>query len=96
MQGPLIELEYFRELLKYFGAMAYLKFRFGSRHPAPQVFPGRFSACLFRFISVQCKPILFFILPWTAMPPSLTHSPYFPAVKQVINRISCSVKFFYR
>ena len=46
MQSPLVELEHFRELLKYLGDMACLKSHFGSRYPCSSSFPGRFSACL--------------------------------------------------
>gem|GEM_PF-6527431 len=33
MQSPLVELEHFRELLKYSGDVACLKSHFGSRYP---------------------------------------------------------------
>jgi hypothetical protein len=40
-----------------------------------QAFRGDFRPA-FRFLFVQDKPILFFILPWSAMPPSLAPARY--------------------
>jgi len=75
MQSPQVELEHFRELLKYLEDMACLKSILVRVIRGVQAFRGGFRTA-FRFLFVQDKPILFFILPWSAMPPSLARARY--------------------
>jgi hypothetical protein len=86
MQSLLVELEHFRELLKYVWTWPVSSSVLGHGITAAR-FPQRFSGCLSQFVSVQAKPILFFILPWTAIPPSLAHFLFLGDVKQVMGPI---------
>jgi hypothetical protein len=74
MQSPLVELEHFRELLKCVGGhgLSQVPFWFALSVQF-EAFRGDCRPA-FRFLSVRDKPILFFILPWSAMPHSLAHA----------------------
>jgi hypothetical protein len=83
MQGELIELEHFRELLKHFSeACPCLHVPLWSAAPCGSGFSaGDFQPAYPRFVLFKDKPILFFILPESAMPVSLAYCLEFPLVK---------------
>ena len=83
MQSPLVELVHFRELLKYLGTWPVSSPILVHAIRATQALRGDFQTA-FHFLSVQDKPILFFILPWSAIRPVLLAPDIFPEVKQVM------------
>lgn len=63
MQSLLVELEHFRELLKYVWTWACLKFRFGSRHYSSSVSAAIFRLLVpIRFCSSQAHSFLYLAL----------------------------------
>jgi hypothetical protein len=81
MHRCLIELEYFRVLLKYFGDMACLKSRFGSRHPRSSGFPAPiFKLVPIRFHPRQAHSFLHLAIYLNAA--HRTHSLFFPGDQQ--------------
>lgn len=77
MHLRLIELEYFRVLLKYVGTWPVSSPVLVHGIRAAQV-AGSYFRSLSRPVSVQGKPILFFILPCASMPLNPAHSLSFP------------------
>jgi hypothetical protein len=81
MQGHLIELEHFRVLLKSSGH-GLSQFPFWLTESAQPWFAGDDFRQLVPVHLRQGKPILFFILPCTSVPPSLAHSLFFAGGEQ--------------